>query len=238
VATIRASAHDVAELRAGRVPATLHEVARRVGVTIATGGGADTLYERIGDRDREWYLGEDESGRDAIVTLTEDHRLAVRIAPACRFEYWFYYLYDQGLNGHLHDSEHAFVFVQPLVRRGEHDLCRSTATGRITGVATTPPLVRAVVGAGHEAHTANNILVASPERPRETASAVMEARHNLVFPAGLPFHMPILVELGKHASAPDRSFDGRFDFGMDANVFPESGTGPSTTRRSRPRSTS
>lgn len=68
--------------------------------------------------------------------------------------------------------------------------------------------VRCVVGAGHTDASANNVLVASPE-----------ARQNILRPISLPNHMPFLVELGKHASAPDRGLDGRFDIGMDANVF-------------------
>ncbi len=36
-------------------------------------------------------------------------------------------------------------------------------------------------------------------------------------PQHLPQHMPVLIELGKHALAPDRNDDGRFDLGMDAN---------------------
>jgi hypothetical protein len=222
VATVRASDEDVAGLRAGRLPDRLRDAAGKAGITLGVDAGAATLYERIGDPEREWYIGEAADGRDAIATLNDDHRLEIRIGPACRIEYWFYYLFDQGLNGHLHDSEHAFVFVEPRVRRRQHDLCKAEPGAHPSGASETPPLVRAVVGAGHEEHTANNILVASPKRPAETAADVMDARHNLVFPRGLTFHMPVLVELGKHASAPDRSFDGRFDFGMDANVFPES----------------
>lgn len=222
VATVRASEADVAGLRAGRIPEALRAAALKAEITLGAGAAADALHERIGDPAREWYLGDARDGRDAIARLSDAHRLELHVGPACRFEYWFYYLFDQGLNGHLHDSEHAFVFVDPLVRRRRHDLCRATPAEHPTGASDTPPLVRAVVGAGHEEHTANNILVASPKRPAESAADVMDARHNLVFPRGLTFHMPVLVELGKHASAPDRSFDGRFDFGMDANVFPES----------------
>lgn len=222
VATTKARSADVASLRQGTIPEAVHALARKAGIAVTANPQAATAHERIGDPAREWYVGEDLAGHDAIVKLTDESRFEVYIGPSCRFEYWFYYLFDQGLNGHLHDSEHAFVFVEPLVRQGHHDSCKVEPADHPTGVAVTRPLVRAVVGAGHEDHTANNILVASPKRRAESAADVMTARHNLVFPQGLPFHMPILVELGKHASAPDRSFDGRFDFGMDANVFPES----------------
>ena len=70
------------------------------------------------------------------------------------------------------------------------------------------------MGAGHTGASANNILVAS-NRPNK----------ELVLPRRLAKHTPMLVELGKHASAPDRSFDGRFDIGMDANVFYSEGWG-------------
>jgi hypothetical protein len=100
------------------------------------------------------------------------------------YQYWFYYLFDEGPTSHAHDAEHAFVFVDEF---GE---------------------VRGVVGAGHTGATANNILVVGRE---------LDTGRQL--PENLPKHMPILVELGKHASAPDRSFDGRFDVGMDANLF-------------------
>jgi len=103
------------------------------------------------------------------------------------YQYWFYYLFDEGFAGHMHDSEHAFVFVTP--DDGE---------------------VKCVVGAGHTSATANNILVSF-----DSISANWNA------PERLPKHMPILVELGKHASAPDKDMNGRFDFGIDANVFPE-----------------
>ena len=103
------------------------------------------------------------------------------------YQYWFYYLYDQGLNAHNDDSEHAFVFVDK-------------DDGKVRGI----------VGAGHTGATANNVLVVG-----------RELKVGRKLPKELPKHIPILVELGKHASAPDRTFDGRFDLGMDANLFAE-----------------
>jgi len=108
------------------------------------------------------------------------------------YQYWFYYLFDQGVGFHEHDSEHAFVFVDKPGEKFEDK----------------PKEVRGVVGAGHTEATANNILIVG--RKSEMGRQL---------PRNLPKHMPILVELGKHASAPDRSFDGRFDVGMDANLF-------------------
>jgi len=100
------------------------------------------------------------------------------------YQYWFYYLFDEGTTSHPHDGEHAFVFVDEF---GD---------------------VRGVVGAGHTEATANNILVVGHD---------LDSGRQL--PEILPKHMPILVELGKHASAPDRSFNGQFDVGIDANLY-------------------
>ena len=118
-------------------------------------------------------------------------------------EYWFYYPYDRGLGGgHKGDSEHAFVFV---AIEKELERYEDLLEGRVVGV----------VGAGHETHTANNVLVAtSSPNPRGE-----------IFPTELPQHIPILVERGKHASAPDRNFDGRFAIGADVNLFRDAAWG-------------
>jgi hypothetical protein len=109
-------------------------------------------------------------------------------------QYWLYYPFDMGPNPHRHDGEHISVFVE----RDEDD----------------HPRVKAVVGAGHEANSVNNALIAGPLDTHPPA--------NLILPRNLPDHMPILVELGKHASAPDVDCNGRFDLGADANVYSES----------------
>ncbi len=90
------------------------------------------------------------------------------------------------------------IGTNPHLHDGEHVFVFVDAIGNVV----------AVVGSGHTDASANNILVSSNKL--ET---------NRVLPQTLPKHMPILVELGKHASAPDRSFDSRFDLGMDANMF-------------------
>ncbi len=110
---------------------------------------------------------------------SEDTRCGLTV-----WQYWLYYLFDIGTGPHKHDSELVVVFTDPLHQ------------------------VASVVGTGHTAASANNILV----RDRN-ASLTMQR------PQSLPKHMPILVELGKHASSPDRAFNGQFDVGMDANVF-------------------
>jgi hypothetical protein len=113
-------------------------------------------------------------------------------------EYWFYYPYDQGTGGHKGDSEHFFVFVS-LDRRATAYSLEVFRNAKVVGV----------VGAGHEAHTANNILVAGTR-------ADFGKR---ILPESLPQHMPVIVERGKHGSAPDRDFNGRYDVGADSNVF-------------------
>ena len=127
----------------------------------------------------------------------------VRDTYVYSLEYWFYYPYDRGMGGgHKGDSEHAFIFVAIDKELEEYD---DLLEGRVVGV----------VGAGHETHTANNVLVAgSNEDPRGE-----------IFPNELPRHFPILVERGKHASAPDRNFDGRFDVGADVNLFRDAAWG-------------
>lgn len=133
------------------------------------------------------------SDRESQLSISRENRLPPprvmyylsdeRVRETNVYQYWFYYLFDEGTGGHEHDGEHAFLFVDQY---GE---------------------VVAVVGAGHTEATVNNILVRGSKRSGRG------------FPEELPQHMPILVELGKHPSAPDRSFDGRFDAGIDANVF-------------------
>ncbi len=118
-------------------------------------------------------------------------------------EYWFYYPYDRGMGGgHKGDSEHAFVFV---AIDKELEVYDDLLEGNVVGV----------VGAGHETHTANNVLVAGRNADPRTE----------IFPTVLPNHLPILVERGKHASAPDRNFDGRFDVGADVNLFRDAAWG-------------
>lgn len=109
-------------------------------------------------------------------------------------QYWLYYPFDMGPNPHRHDGEHVSVFVE----RDEDG----------------HPRVRAVVGAGHESNNVNNALIA--------AALDTHPSPNLVLPRQLRDHMPILVELGKHASAPDADCNGRFDLGADANIYSES----------------
>lgn len=131
---------------------------------------------------------------------------ATRLAPApggphsgalSAIQYWMYYPWDAS---HIDDGEHVSVFFWPgMPAEGNRD-------------------VKGVVGAGHNGHTANNILIASKDETRATLS-----------PRSLPRHMPILVELGKHASAPDFNCNGRYDMGVDSNVAPRGSWGSRDT---------
>lgn len=112
---------------------------------------------------------------------------------------WLYYAADVGVGRHEGDSEHAFIFLSRP----------SAAANGVLGRRR----VRAVVGAGHTGDTANNILAASRDEEGGT------------LPSRLPQHMPLLVEYGKHATAPDRTMDGRFNYGFDSNVFPQAAWG-------------
>jgi hypothetical protein len=121
-------------------------------------------------------------------------------------EYWFYYFYDQGPGGHVNDAEHAFLFLDVANRTASiGEIARYDATESEEG---TTAAIRVVVGAAHEGSTSNNIL-----------ATTRQIHRSRVVPTRLPTHLPFLVELGKHASAPDLRLDGRFDAGFDANMF-------------------
>lgn len=148
--------------------------------------------------DRLVEMLNEEKGPERRVIYAEpawftDHGASPKIAL---LQYWFYYVLDGGFGSHPGDSEHAFVFVETTPGADKANDVMSYRG------------VRGVVGAGHTPDTANNILVVGNRQSNVGA-----------LPRRLPDHMPILVELGKHASAPDRNLDGRFDVGMDANAF-------------------
>lgn len=106
-------------------------------------------------------------------------------------QYWFYYPFDDGPNAHADDAEHVSLFVAK-------------------GATSEGDSIKAFVGAGHGNDSVNNILVTGNAFSRDA-----------IFPRQLSPHTPVLVELGKHASAPDRDCNGRFDLGLDANLYPE-----------------
>ena len=124
----------------------------------------------------------------------QDNRsqLRVRTSELMGIQYWLHYPWDAG---HLNDGEHVSVFYWS----GEESLAAD---------------IKAVVGAGHDGHTANNVLFAS------TSPSTKQ-----ITPRRLPPHMPFLVELGKHASAPDLNCDGQFEIGVDANDGPQGSWG-------------
>lgn len=123
--------------------------------------------------------------------------------PLDAIQLWFYYAADVGTGSHEGDSEHAFIFIDPDgTLPSEHRPYLAANS------------VRAVVGAGHTDDTANNILA--------TGSLTSPTG---VMPSALPTHMPMLVELGKHATAPDLTMDGRFNRGIDSNVFRQAAWG-------------
>lgn len=126
------------------------------------------------------------------VTARDVHASKLKPENVSAIQYWLYYPWD---DEHLHDGEHVSVFFSEK-RHGERIENR----------------VEAVVGAGHLASTANNVLAHIDGKP---------------YPARIPDHMPILVEMGKHSSAPDLNCNGTFDLGQDSNYLP---TGPWGTR--------
>lgn len=149
--------------------------------TAASGG------QRLRHRDVERAPSAD--GGEVVRVGPRDLRRRLGPRRVYLHQYWFYYPYDDGPNGHPDDGEHVSIFVEEVELGRQH--------------------VKGVVGVGHMPHNVNNILV--------KGTATSEA----LFPLDLRPHMPILVELGKHASAPDRNCNGRFDLGLDANLYPE-----------------
>ena len=138
--------------------------------------------------------------------LQEQHGVVLK--PRYLIQYWAYFPYDRGINGHRHDGEHTFVFLE-----GPYD----------TRLELAAPVV-AIVGGGHEEDSANNILLAG------SLTATAAVFDQIVFPETLPRHPMVLVELGKHASAPDRNLNGRFDMGVDANLWGENSWGSRDTQ--------
>jgi hypothetical protein len=103
-----------------------------------------------------------------------------------------YWMYYPWDAEHINDGEHVTIFYDP--KRGTED----------------PVDVKVVIGAGHLPNTSNNVLYASRDDHARTLA-----------PRGLPRHLPFLIELGKHASAPDFNCNGQFDIGVDANDGPQ-----------------
>jgi len=96
------------------------------------------------------------------------------------------------------------------------------------------------IGTGAHIHDAEHAIVytdalgdvvafaADAHGEAAAANILLRDRQNVLAyqrPQILPRHMSLLVELGKHALAPDRNDDGRFDIGMDANYVHRSAWG-------------
>lgn len=122
----------------------------------------------------------------------------LRDARFLSIEYYFYYVRDVGLRGHPGDVE-KLAILRPI------NPPASERGGR-------PPLdsllldsLRVIIGAGHGFTTPNNILVeVGPSRDGSLRDGYA--------------HPHVLVELGGHSVAPDKSPpDGRFNVGWDIN---------------------
>jgi len=157
--------------------------------------------DRLADLEGQFRMGRPEA---RVLYKYEPSGLELRNEnPLGIIQLWFYYVVDAGSGSHDGDSEHAFLFLNNE-QSFSRDKTRSVAIGGL----------RAVVGAGHTDDTANNIL----------ATGSMQSPTG-VMPARLPMHMPLLVELGKHATAPDLTMDSRFNPGIDSNVFRQAAWG-------------
>lgn len=143
-----------------------------------------------GDERRLWrFLRSDLEAwrRTGIQPMWESWRRSCRELRV--LEYYLYYVDDQGLEGHEEDIEFVFVFLP-----ADADPHR--------------PTFRITVGAGHVQRTPNNVLVVVDDRNPANHRSAQEDLYS-------PQH--VLVELGGHASAPDRSLRGSFQAGLDAN---------------------
>ncbi|HEV8125803.1 MAG TPA: hypothetical protein VGP80_16265 [Gemmatimonadales bacterium] len=124
-----------------------------------------------------------------------NHELLDSLGDSLRFrvvEYYFYYVRDEGLEGHPQDIEFTYLFLpyrRELSSRGQIN-----PTDNESGLQ-----FRIVVGGGHSYRTPNNILVMGGDR------------------AGRDTTLNILVELGGHSSAPDAPPHGSFISGLDVN---------------------
>ncbi|MEP7324571.1 MAG: hypothetical protein ABI836_01365 [Gemmatimonadota bacterium] len=124
-----------------------------------------------------------------------NHAMLDSLGDSLRFrvvEYYFYYVRDEGLEGHPQDIEFVYLFL-PYRRE-------FSSRGRINPTDNQSALqFRIVVGGGHTYRTPNNILVLTgPRASRDTT-------------------LNILVELGGHSSAPDAPPHGSFVPGLDVN---------------------
>jgi hypothetical protein len=120
----------------------------------------------------------------------------LRNAQFTLVEYWLYYVRDAGLEGHPHDLERVDVLLPRGFQRGVDGTRRICP--RVVPNAMLDS-VRIVIGTGHSETTPNNILVL-------LGKSAMQLRN--------PGY---LVELGGHASAPDRNRDAQFQLGLDVN---------------------
>lgn len=139
---------------------------------------------------------------DMLPPARISYRRAGDVREHAVHQYWTYYLFDEGSGGHSHDPEHYQAFVDPYEK------------------------LRAAVASAHAQDVSNNVLIVGRPYELEPRSAHGVHRDSLGdfapietrrLPQDLPRNMPLLVELGKHASAPDRDFNGRFEPGSDSN---------------------
>lgn len=140
---------------------------------------------------------------------TKPSDLPIGNLDTVKIRYLFYYADDLGVGGHAHDLES--LEVEFVIRKltqidaGERDLPPGWV-GKYVAMMTK------AAGSAHGAGWYTNVL--DLEKAQDTQ---------------LP--LTVLVEEGKHASAPDRNGDGRFTPGYDTNVQPNDGWGIRDTMR-------
>jgi len=103
-------------------------------------------------------------------------------------KYYFYYCVDCGFQGHRHDLENIELEILIEKEKGGHRYRARVAE---------------VIGAAHGVHWFNNRL--------KIKEGTLKVKDDTVFP------ITILVERGKHASAPDKDGDGYYEHKRDIN---------------------
>lgn len=178
-----------------------------IGADPATTGSNRVVYFKISQlrtADQQDSSAELALRRELAQPRTLGHeKVPLDRLASVRVRYLFYYPDDVGFGAHQHDLEAVEVDAQVHRVRTGSQACRAIT-------------LRRVVGAAHGADWYSNIL----ELDESEADDVV-----------LP--LVVLVEEGKHASAPDRNADGWFTPGYDATKNVNDSWGVRDTLRNR-----
>jgi hypothetical protein len=210
---------------------------------------ADALRTRLAG-DRRQYVTSEQANPEAIATLPLDTDLLDQMSEVV-IRYLFYYPNELGAHSHAHDLESVELRIVFEMANQRGDPRASNPQCRQIRVAT-------FYGAAHGLGLYTNTLdldVVLRDRLDETAEVVEATSRPIrlqpgqagVAPPGAPespvlnrltrsdpfWPLMVMVEEGKHASAPDRNGDGVFTPNFDVNKFAADAWGVRDTMRSR-----